>query len=306
MFKRCTAATALVVATVLSLAWMSSAPATAVSLTDQTAADRVELERALEQYEAAEAEAAAVDARMAELTAALDRSVAEEQRCQVALRSRVVAMYRADDHGPLSLLLTAESVQDLADRLELLDRLAQRDADTIRALKQAREEATGSAEALLELQAEHARALEALESRVAEARADLAESESALQEYEAKMAAAASAAATKRSSAAQNDPNQVLTGSGEWQVGVASHYSRNFTGRGASGEAIGPYSMIVAHKTLPFGTLIEFEYKGKRAVARVVDRGPYTPGRDFDLGPGVVRVLDFSGVHEVRYRIISQ
>jgi rare lipoprotein A len=64
--------------------------------------------------------------------------------------------------------------------------------------------------------------------------------------------------------------------------------------------------MIVAHKTLPFDTLIEFEYNGKRAVARVADRGPFVTGRDFDLGPGVVRVLDFSGVHEVRFRIVQQ
>jgi rare lipoprotein A (peptidoglycan hydrolase) len=62
----------------------------------------------------------------------------------------------------------------------------------------------------------------------------------------------------------------------------------------------------VAHETLPFGTLIEFEYNGKRAVARIADRGPHTPGRTFDLGPGVVRVLDFGGVHEVRYRIIAR
>ncbi|MHB1324083.1 MAG: septal ring lytic transglycosylase RlpA family protein, partial [Coriobacteriia bacterium] len=99
---------------------------------------------------------------------------------------------------------------------------------------------------------------------------------------------------------------QQQSGTGAWQTAVASHYSRNFSGRGASGERIGPYSMMVAHKTLPFGTLVEFEYKGKRAVASVEDRGPFTPGRDFDLGPGVVRVLDFSGVHEVRYRIVTR
>jgi len=64
--------------------------------------------------------------------------------------------------------------------------------------------------------------------------------------------------------------------------------------------------MVVAHKTLPFGTLIEFEYQGKRAVARVADRGPHSAGRDFDLGPGVIRVLDFSGVHNVKYRIIKR
>jgi rare lipoprotein A len=102
------------------------------------------------------------------------------------------------------------------------------------------------------------------------------------------------------------NPSQDLAGTGNWQVGVASHYGINFTGRGANGEPIGPYTMMVAHKTLPFGTLIEFEYNGKRAVAKVADRGPYTPGRDFDLGPGVVRVLGFNGVHQVRYRIISQ
>jgi rare lipoprotein A (peptidoglycan hydrolase) len=64
--------------------------------------------------------------------------------------------------------------------------------------------------------------------------------------------------------------------------------------------------MMVAHKTLPFGTLIEFEYGGKRAVARVADRGPHSAEREFDLGPGVVRVLGFNGVHEVRYRIIKR
>ena len=89
-------------------------------------------------------------------------------------------------------------------------------------------------------------------------------------------------------------------------MGVASHYGRNFHGRGASGKPIGPYSMMVAHKTLPFGTLIEFEYHGKRAVASVEDRGPFTPGRDFDLGPGVIRVLGFEGVHPIRYRIIKR
>ena len=110
----------------------------------------------------------------------------------------------------------------------------------------------------------------------------------------------------KRNPAPKKDPTQQLRGTGSWKTAVASHYGRNFSGRGASGERIGPYSMIVAHKTLPFGTLIEFEYGGKRAVARVADRGPHVAGREFDLGPGVVRVLDFNGVHKVRYRIIQR
>lgn len=278
-------------------------PAAAVSLADQTAADRAALEEAVQQYEAAQAQADEVDARVREVTAALDLAVAEQQRCQLRLQTRAVAMYRSDDHGPLALILTAATIQDLADRLELLDRLARQDAENLVALKQAREEARRSAEELLVLQADHARALEELAAVVETAKQNLARSESSLREYEAR---AAAAAAKRAAALVRPDPNQQLTGSGNWQVGVASHYSRNFTGRGASGEAIGPYSMMVAHKTLPFGTLIEFEYNGKRAVARVADRGPFTPGRDFDLGPGVVRVLDFSGVHEVRFRILSQ
>ena len=99
---------------------------------------------------------------------------------------------------------------------------------------------------------------------------------------------------------------QQLTGSGAWKKGLASHYSRTFSGRGANGERIGPYTMMVAHKTLPFGTLVEIEYRGRRAVAKVADRGPHSKERVFDLGPGVVRVLNFNGVHQVRYRIIDR
>ena len=71
-------------------------------------------------------------------------------------------------------------------------------------------------------------------------------------------------------------------------------------------EEIGPYSMMVAHRTLPFGTLVEFEYNGKRAVASVEDRGPHVEGRMWDLGPGVVRVLGLAGVDEVRYRVVGR
>jgi rare lipoprotein A (peptidoglycan hydrolase) len=64
--------------------------------------------------------------------------------------------------------------------------------------------------------------------------------------------------------------------------------------------------MIVAHKTLPFGTLVEFEYGGRRAVAVVADRGPYVAGREFDLGPGVARTLGLNGVYTVQYRIVGR
>jgi len=265
--------------------------------------DQAALRSAIERYDAAQSRAAEVDHRIAEASARLDRAVAAETEARSALRSRVLAMYRSGDASFISVLLGAATVQDFVSRWDVLARIAGQDAETLRALKSARIEAQDSAERLIDLQAEEARALDASAKEVATAKKELAAaSQAALQAHAAKATEKAKPAARP----AVSDPTQKLAGTGAWKTGVASHYGRTFTGRGASGERIGPYSMIVAHKTLPFGTLIEFEYNGKRAVAKVVDRGPHSAGRDFDLGPGVVRVLDFSGVHEVRYRIIGR
>lgn len=273
-----------------------------------TASHRAALERAVAEYEAARAESASLDARLAAASAELDTLIAEEDAARARLRSRVQVMYRLPDADFLSMLLGASSMQEFVTRWDLLSRIVRQDTATIGELEAARERAGRSAEELIALQTEQARSLDELSSAVARARESLAASEAALREYETRTSATTPqpSRAKAASGSSKADPTQQLTGNGEWKTAVASHYGRNFTGRGASGEAIGPYSMIVAHKTLPFGTLIEFEYNGKRCVAKVADRGPHVAGREFDLGPGVVRVLGFSGVHQVRYRLIAR
>jgi len=62
--------------------------------------------------------------------------------------------------------------------------------------------------------------------------------------------------------------------------------------------------MIVAHRSLPFGTKIQFRYKGRTVVAKVKDRGPFIGGRTFDLGPGTAKALHFDGVGKVKWRIV--
>lgn len=271
----------------------------------ETAADRLAVERAVNQYEAAQARSADIAARMAQTSTELDSVIAQQAHARKLLGVRVSSMYRADDVGFVSVLLSASTSQEFMTRWDLLARIARRDSEALRTLEAARIEAQRSAEQLLDVQAEHAQAVDSLAEEVARAKETLAASKAALAEYEARTAAAAPKQIAAAPAQAP-DPTPQVSGSGAWQTAVASHYGRNFSGRGASGEAIGPYSMIVAHKTLPFGTLVEFQYNGKRAVARVTDRGPHVAGREFDLGPGVVRVLDFSGVHEVQYRIVSQ
>jgi rare lipoprotein A (peptidoglycan hydrolase) len=256
-------------------------------------------------YDAAQKRSADIAARLQRSSADLDRVMADQQQTLDRLETRAVAMYRSGDTGYISILFGAETLEDFSAIWDLLARMSEQDAEDLRALEVARAEAEQSATSLMKLQAEQAQALDATAREVAAARKELATSTAALKEYEARIAARA-AAAKRAAAPKKSDPKQKLTGTGSWLSGVASHYSKNFNGRGASGETITPYSMMVAHKTLPFHTLIEFEYNGKRAVASVEDRGPQSKDRMFDLGPGVVRVLGFSGVHDVRYRVIGR
>lgn len=281
-----------------------AAPALAAPVVAQTAADRARVESAVEKFEAARQRSEEIDARVAGDSAKLDRLMADERAAHKRIAARAYTVYRLGEDSYLTILLGAESLEDLNMRWEALLRMSEQDAENVRALETAQAAIRRSAGSLLELQAEQARAEEAADAELAAARRTLADSEQALKAYEARVAKAK--AARKAVARRGGGPDQSLTGKGVWSTGLASHYSKNFNGRGASGAPITPYSMMVAHKTLPFHTLVEIEYNGKRAVASVEDRGPHSGARVFDLGPGVVRVLGFSGVHPVRYRIISR
>ena len=81
--------------------------------------------------------------------------------------------------------------------------------------------------------------------------------------------------------------------------GGAARFSRTVTWYGpgwygrrtACGQKLTSTLMGTAHKTLPCGTVVHFRYKGRRATARVVDRGPYARGVEFDLTWAVARRL---------------
>ena len=92
-----------------------------------------------------------------------------------------------------------------------------------------------------------------------------------------------------------------------WKSAKVSWYGPGFYGHGmAGGGRLDKYSLIVAHKTLPFGTMVEFSYKGKTVVAPVMDRGPFVSGREFDFGPAVARTLGMYSVATVQYRIVGR
>lgn len=103
----------------------------------------------------------------------------------------------------------------------------------------------------------------------------------------------------------QNTPRK------HYQSGVASYYSDKFNGRRtANGERFDNGAMTAAHRSLPFGTLIEVTNvrNGKKVVVRVNDRGPYTHARVLDLSKNAARQLGMhhSGVAQVKVAVLDK
>lgn len=108
--------------------------------------------------------------------------------------------------------------------------------------------------------------------------------------------AAAPPAATPAASA--------LRPAGGAQTGIASFYGPRFTGRRmANGQPFDPHSDTIAHRNLPFGTVVRVTNleNGRSATARVLDRGPWIRGRIVDVSPRIARDLDMirSGIARV-------
>ena len=74
----------------------------------------------------------------------------------------------------------------------------------------------------------------------------------------------------------------------------ASYYGEAFNGKPtSSGEIFDMNAYTAAHKTLPFGTLLEVTNleNGKKVVVRVNDRGPFIANREIDLSKAAAESL---------------
>lgn len=84
----------------------------------------------------------------------------------------------------------------------------------------------------------------------------------------------------------------------------ASYYGPGLYGGGlACGGTLSPSTVGVAHKTLPCGTKVSFYAGGRVVTARVIDRGPFIAGREWDLTAALKRKLGFGStgpVHSTR------
>lgn len=61
----------------------------------------------------------------------------------------------------------------------------------------------------------------------------------------------------------------------------------------------------VAHPTLQCGARIYISYRGQHVLTQVIDRGPYRPGRTFDLTDALARRLGLRGVQQIHWSYAS-
>jgi rare lipoprotein A len=81
-----------------------------------------------------------------------------------------------------------------------------------------------------------------------------------------------------------------------YRVAHASWYGPGLYGnRTGCGGTLVPGRLGVAHKSLPCGSRVTFRHRGRTVRVRVIDRGPYVGGREYDLTEATARRLRFSG-----------
>jgi rare lipoprotein A len=94
------------------------------------------------------------------------------------------------------------------------------------------------------------------------------------------------------------------------ETGRLAWYGKKFAGRKtASGEAFNPAALTMAHKTLPFGTLVKVTNpkNGKSVTLRVNDRGPTQADRAGDVSYAAARKLGMvkSGVIDAEMTVVG-
>jgi rare lipoprotein A len=90
------------------------------------------------------------------------------------------------------------------------------------------------------------------------------------------------------------------------EEGTASWYGIPFHGRrAANGEIFDMNSLVAAHRTLPFGSILRVTNltNGRDVQVRVIDRGPFVGDRILDLARAAAVSLDMIGSGTARVRI---
>jgi rare lipoprotein A len=85
-----------------------------------------------------------------------------------------------------------------------------------------------------------------------------------------------------------------------YRPAAASWYGPGLYGNPlACGGTLTPWTMGVAHRTMPCGAKLQLRHGGNTVAVRVVDRGPFAGNREFDLTAATKEALGFGDVGTV-------
>ena len=102
--------------------------------------------------------------------------------------------------------------------------------------------------------------------------------------------------------AAPRLPRPAVSDLSGWYRALAGVRSRALSGHASGcGTLLSPKALGVDHPVLPCGAKLFVEYRGKTVLTTVVDRGPFAPGREFEVTPALADLLDLSGVQTIRW-----
>lgn len=93
---------------------------------------------------------------------------------------------------------------------------------------------------------------------------------------------------------------------GSWHSALAGvRPTGDFGGRTACGEVLRPTTLGVSHPVLPCGAKIYISFDGRHVLTQVIDRGPFVPGREFDLTAPLADRIGLAGIQRVRWAYAS-
>jgi rare lipoprotein A len=85
-----------------------------------------------------------------------------------------------------------------------------------------------------------------------------------------------------------------------YRPATASYYGPGLYGNGtACGRTLTPSTVGVAHPTLPCGARVILRYRGRTVTVPVIDRGPFSGNREFDLTAATKAKLGFGSTGTV-------
>lgn len=119
------------------------------------------------------------------------------------------------------------------------------------------------------------------------------------------------AASAPARAAAANPAPAGADASASASEGKVAYYGRAFAGRRtASGQRFDPNALTMAHRSLPFGSMVRVTHvkNRKSVVVRVNDRGPTSPDRIGDLSMAAAKRIGMTraGVADVKLEVVGK